>query len=165
MKVFKIAARAIIGIALGMLFAPVLYLLLISFGTTGFTDWFFLITTDFTTFLTSYVAVGSACMTVPLIALFTTYTLGTWLGFFGVSMVVCIVIGMWAGAIERSPGRGIGVGVGIWLGWFIIALIFVLAMGGDIVLFLNGLVDAWFGVVLIIVAAAVFGAITKSEEF
>lgn len=104
-------------------------------------------------------------MTVPLIALFTTYTLGTWLGFFGVSMVVCIVIGMWAGAIERSPGRGIGVGVGIWLGWFIIALIFVLAMGGDIVLFLNGLVDAWFGVVLIIVAAAVFGAITKSEEF
>ncbi|NVM56305.1 MAG: hypothetical protein HWN66_21590, partial [Candidatus Helarchaeota archaeon] len=74
------------------------------------------------------------------------------------------VMGMWAGAIERNPMRGLGVGAGIWLGWFILELIY-LAITGFINLFLGFFLIQWFSLIIVILAAVVFGALTKSEEF
>jgi len=167
------AARAIVGIALGMLFAPVIYLLVIGaqfpafFSTpeTYFLNWITGITTDFNNFLMSYASAGMFALQVPLISLFSPLLgLGQWLSWFIAGMITWAIIGMWAGAIERSAGRGIGVAVGVWLGWIIIELIFM-AVTGSIALFLAALLDQWFGVVIAIIFAAIFGAITKSEEF
>ena len=73
------------------------------------------------------------------------------------------ITGVWAGAIERSAGRGIGVGVGIWLGWMIIELI-SLAVMNLIGFFLNYLLAQLFTAIIVIVVAAIFGAMTRSEE-
>ena len=154
------AARAIVGIALGMLFLPVI--LLFMDGALWF--WLTSITTNFNFFLNFYVTFGSYAMTVPLIDLFTTDTLPMWLAAYALPIICWAIIGMWSGAVERSAGRGIGVAVGIWLGWLIVELI-VMAIGGGIAFFLDALIAQWFAVVIAIIFAAIFGAITKSEEF
>jgi len=154
------AARAIVGIALGMLFLPVIFLFLNGI----FWPWITSITIDFNTFLSTYIGAGGATMEIDLIGLFTIYNLPMWLSVFAVNIVIWAIIGMWAGAVERSAGRGIGVAVGIWLGWLIIELI-MMAISGFIVFFLDMLMVQWFSVVIAIIFAAIFGAITKSEEF
>ncbi|MHA1263844.1 MAG: hypothetical protein ACTSRS_01290 [Candidatus Helarchaeota archaeon] len=169
------AARAIVGIALGMLFAPVLYIFLTSlqpgvlYATvdTTFTDWFLSITSDFTgSFLSGYITAGQSMMMCDLITLFSPATgLATWLAWFGPAIMTWVVVGMWAGAIERSPGRGIGVGIGCWLGWALVSMIYLLILGAPITLALGAFLTGWFAAVIVIVVAAIFGAITKSEEF
>jgi hypothetical protein len=156
-----LAGRAIAGIALGMLFLPVI--LIFSFGS--FWPWITSITVDFNAFIMTYVGAGMGALNVPLLDLFTPlYTINTWLAAFAISIIAWAIIGMWAGAIERSAGRGIGVAVGIWLGWLIIQIIY-LAVMGIIAVFLNALLAEWFSLVIAIIFAAIFGAITKSEEF
>jgi hypothetical protein len=157
------AGRAIAGIALGMLFLPVIVLFL----NGNFYTWITSITVDFNTFLNGYLFAGvglTGALTVDLISLFTTTTLPIWLSVFAINIIAWVIIGMWSGAVERSAGRGIGVAVGIWLGWLIIELI-MMAISGAISLFLNFVMIQWFSVVIAIIFAAIFGAITKSEEF
>jgi len=155
------AARAIVGIALGMLFLPVIVLFL----DGSFWGWITSITVNFNVFLNTYLVFGATTLTIPLITLFgPALNLSTFLFVYAVPMVAWAIIGMWAGAIERSAGRGIGVAVGVWLGWLIIELI-MLAIEGFIALFLNLLIEQWFSVVIAIIFAAIIGAVTKSEEF
>ena len=155
------AARAIVGIALGMLFLPVIFLFL----DGGFWTWITSITVDFNGFLMIYANAGTNTLVIPLIDLFTpALTLPDFLYYYAFSIITWAIIGMWAGAIERSAGRGIGVAVGIWLGWLIIQIIIV-AILGFISLFLTAIIAEWFALVIAIIFAAIFGAITKSEEF
>jgi hypothetical protein len=158
------AARAIVGIALGMLFLPVIYL----FAYGSFWPWITSIA-DFNPFLVSYIGSGVTTMIIPLIGLFDgTYTIDVFLMVFAISIMAWTIIGMWAGAIERSPGRGIGVAVGIWLGWLIIQIIVMVidpTILGPITGFLDYILAEWFALVIAIIFAAIFGAMTKSEEF
>jgi hypothetical protein len=173
-EVNEMAARAIVGIALGILFAPVLYLFLTSLQPgvtmavidTTFTDWL-LSYTDFTgSFLTGYINAGQMCVMGDLITLFAPGVgLATWLAWFGPGLMCWAIIGMWAGAIERSPGRGIGVGIGAWLGWALISMIYLLILGAPITIALGAFITGWFTAVVVVIFAAIFGAITKSEEF
>ena len=173
------AARAIVGILLGILFAPVLFLLLASIGNnTLLANWFWSMTSDFTLFITSWMGAGVNSGIAPLfqslsypnglieafgpsVSLFSN-----WIPTYAPAIITWVVMGAWAGSIERSPGRGIGVGIGIWLGWLIIAII-----GGFIMpLVFNPLIlDVVLGMLLtaivVIIVAAIFGAMTKSEEF
>ncbi len=183
------AARAIVGILLGIIFAPVLWLVLIIYPAmlsvssiigfpefislvpesipVDFSTWLLSITSDFTgAFLTGYINAGMLSLNAPLIDIFVgpTVTISNWIPLFGAACITWIVVGIWAGAIERSPGRGIGVGIGVWLGWLIIEIIW-LAINGLIGLIGLLLYWQWFTAVLVIATAAIFGAITKSEEF
>jgi hypothetical protein len=178
------AARAIVGIALGILFAPVIYILLQTLSYyTAFSGWFgSLLNGDFTTFFSNWILGGVWSMQAPIMssASFpvsmiwgfgpTGSLLSAWLPMYLAGLVTWTIIGAWAGAIERSAGRGIGVGVGIWLGWLIIEII-VMALGG-ITFYLPGisylveyLLANLLTVIVVIVVAAIFGAMTKSEEF
>jgi hypothetical protein len=166
------AARAIVGIALGMLFLPVIVLFL----NGDFYTWITSITSNFNGFLNQYITAGigtpilfptpsvDGALTVDLIGLFTIplYTLSVWLPIFAINIIAWVIIGMWAGAVERSAGRGIGVAVGIWLGWIIIEVI-MMAMAGLIGIILSLIMVQWFSLVIAIIFAAIFGAITKSE--
>jgi hypothetical protein len=172
------AARAIVGIALGMLFLPVIWLLLVASQfpiiplplspgpDLTFWNWITSITTNFNGFLTSYLAAGMGALTTPLITLFVLpgMTIANYLSWFAAGIITWAIIGMWAGAVERSAGRGIGVAVGIWLGWVIIEIIYW-AISGSLTILIAAIMDQWFGLVIAIIAAAIFGAITKSEEF
>jgi hypothetical protein len=179
------AARAIVGILLGILFVPVLFLILLSIGDFNvFSNWIWQVTTNLQGFLYGWMTAGIQSTVAPLLgtnSLIEGFGTGTLLeGFlplFAGSLVTWAVVGMWAGAIERSPGRGIGVGVGVWLAWLIIMLI-GMYMIPEIALFLAGLflslgfltvIDLLLAMLLplivVIVVAVIFGAMTKSEEF
>jgi hypothetical protein len=159
------AARAIVGIALGIFFAPILYFLLN--GT--FMTWLGLITVDFNSWGYMWLTGGAASMAAPITGVITgaisfSNFLDPTLWPYIFAMFTWIIIGMWAGSIERSAGRGVGVAAGIWLGWMIITLI-LMAVAGTIGLFLAFLEATFFTLLLAIIMAALFGAITKSEEF
>ncbi|MDD1777432.1 MAG: hypothetical protein LUQ65_04625 [Candidatus Helarchaeota archaeon] len=153
------AARAIIGIALGMLFLPIIYMFLDGIFWTWLTYY-----DNFEYFLKFFTGNSAYAMTIPLIDLFTTDTLPTWLSTYGFGIICWAIMGIWAGAIERSVKRGIGVVAGIWLGWLIIRII-ILAIGNLLSLVPLALLMFWFALVIGIIFAAIFGAITKSEEF
>jgi hypothetical protein len=165
-----------VGIALGMLFAPVIYLLLATIQTpTIFSNWFWsLAHGDFTTFLTSWVNAGYQSMEAPIVSsvifpnsLISGFgpgsLLASWLPTYLAGIITWMIVGVWAGAIERSAGRGIGVGVGIWLGWLIIEIIYFLVVGA-FALFFESLLADLLTVIVVIVVAAIFGAMTRSEE-
>jgi hypothetical protein len=197
------AARAIIGIAIGFLFAPVIFLLLYTNAMmpTSFSSWFWSLfhDADFTGFATTWASAGISSTFAPLWGPTATYIgnnslisgfgagslLGTtgpmfpgFLPAWGPGMIVWAIVGVWAGAIERSPGRAIGVGVGCWLGWLIVAILLwfinptismipfqtILGMEGITTILLLILTPI-LTVVVVIVVAAIFGALTKSEEF
>ena len=166
------AARAIVGILLGILAVPILWLMMVSSqfplmetANPALWSWMTSITTDFNLFLNTYIASGIGALQLPLITLFSpAITISQWLSWFAAAMIVWLIIGMWAGAIERSPGRAIGVAVGVWLGWLIIEIIWLAMMGG-LGLILAAILDQWFALVIAIIAAAVVGAMCKSEEF
>ncbi len=161
------AARAIVGIALGIFFAPIIYMLLS--GT--FMTWIGLITSDFNAWGMGWIygnpipALPAEFMTAPITIVITgVMDFNTFMSTFALVMFTWIIIGMWAGSIERSAGRGVGVAAGIWLGWLIIYVIVLAVMGG-----LGGILTmlewTFFTLILAIIMAALFGAITKSEEF
>ena len=172
------AARAIVGIALGMLFAPIAWMLLVSINQTMgspnvFSDWWWTLfgSGDFTGWIQSYLLYGTISMYAPLTgatSLIEGFGGGSLLTIFwplwGAACVTWVIVGMWAGAIERSPGRGIGVGAGIWLGWVIIEVIYA-AILGTIGTIGTMLLNQVLTLILVIIVAAVFGAMTKSEEF
>lgn len=170
------AARAIVGIALGILFVPVIWMLLISITVSGYVAFWFwsLFQGNFNNFLLMYVTGGMQSMSAPIMPglsfphsliegfgtdSFFTGFLHTYLA----ALVTWTIIGAWAGAIERSAVRGIGVGAGIWLGWLIIEMIYELALG-SFSFFLTLLVAQLLTVIVVIVVAAIFGAMTKSSE-
>jgi len=187
------AARAIVGIALGFLFAPVIYILLFLNGIL-FQQWFWILFKDgnFTDFAMTWAALGVNSTIAPIWGPSAT-TIGDnslingigpgsllagFLPLFGVTLVTWAIIGVWAGAIERSPGRGIGVGIGCWIGWLIVALILwfvnpviagtefqkgMLSLGIDNIGYL--ILSQVLTAVVVIAVAAIFGALTKSEEF
>ena len=170
------AARAIIGIALGILFAPVIWMLLASIASAGyFASWFWsLFGGNFGYFMGQWINAGMKSMVAPIMpsgmfpnSLIEGFGPGSLLaGFIPMyiaGLVTWGITGVWAGAIERSAGRGIGVGVGIWLGWMIIELI-SLAVMNLIGFFLNYLLAQLFTAIIVIVVAAIFGAMTRSEE-
>ena len=172
------AARAIVGILIGILFAPVIYILLMSIATpTAFSTWFWSMLSDFTGFITTWMNSGIDSTVAPLIS-YGAYTgtslidgfgptyglLAEWLPTYAPALITWTVIGAWSGAIERSAGRGIGVGVGCWLGWLIIGVIGVLLIGLPIAI-LDLIIAQLMTVIVVIVVAAIFGAMTKSEEF
>jgi hypothetical protein len=180
------AARAIIGILLGILFVPVIYMLLWSYGSylgTDFATWFWKLFGDgnFVGFMEQWVQTGAMSTVAPLIGpagLITAFgagssLLGSYIPFFGVTLAIWAMVGAWSGAIERSPGRGIGVAVGIWLGWFIITLIMYFIDVNMVVLMsifgISTVMDLILGqllpLIVGILVAAIFGAMTKSEEF
>ena len=172
------AARAIIGIAIGILFAPIIYMLLfgiafIGSGWTPFSEWWWTLfgSGDFMTWINDWMMWGQLSMVAPIMGaggLIEGFGAGALLtdfaAFYAPALFTWAIVGMWAGAIERSPGRGIGVAVGVWLGWFIIILIMMLIGGG-----IGGLVDfllaSLLTLIVAILAGLVFGAMTKSEEF
>ncbi|MHA1276578.1 MAG: hypothetical protein ACTSQ8_05280 [Candidatus Helarchaeota archaeon] len=155
------AARAIVGIALGIFFAPIIYMLL----TGTFMTWIGLITVDFNSWGSMWLSYGSMSMTAPITYVITgVMSFDLFMSTFALTMFTWVIIGMWAGAIERSAGRGIGVAAGIWLGWMIINLI-IMAATGTISLFLGMLEATFYTLIIVILVAAIFGAITKSEEF
>lgn len=173
------AARAIVGILLGILFAPVLFLLLASIGdNTAFATWFWSMTSDLTSFLTGWMGAGVESGIAPLFQSLSypnglieafgpgVSLLSNWIPTYAPALITWVVIGAWAGSVERSAGRGIGVGIGIWLGWLIIGIIGGLVMP----LVINPIIlDVILGMLLtaivVIIVAAIFGAMTKSEEF
>lgn len=163
------AARAIVGIALGIFFAPILYFL-----ATGVLMLWFQSISNIQLWTIAWMAGGLTSAYAPMMGLFDgSITIDLFLMLFAVGMIVWIMIGMWAGAIERSAKRGIGVALGVWLGWLIIGIIglymipevaaALLLLGiTDIVSLLLGML---WNLILVILIAAMFGAITKSEEF
>ncbi|NVM29045.1 MAG: hypothetical protein HWN65_09380 [Candidatus Helarchaeota archaeon] len=176
------AARAIIGILLGVLFAPVVYLLLVSIGDpTAFSNWFWSMTSDFNTFLSSWVNAGVNSTIAPLATTVShpyslilgfgpTYgILSEWIPTYAPALITWALVGAWAGAIERSAGRGLGVGIGCWLGWLIIGLLVFFIAPTIIVPLIVGFVDLLLGMlmtaIVVLVVAVIFGAMTKSEEF
>jgi hypothetical protein len=170
------AARAIVGIILGILFAPVIFILLTTISySSEFANWFWsLFQGNFTDFAMDWVYAGGASMVAPLMPSMT-YLYSLIEGFGAGSLltqflpnylpglVTWTIIGMWAGAIERSAGRGIGVGAGIWLGWLIIELVFS-AVKGLIGIFIDVLLAQLLTLLVVILVAAIFGAMTRSEE-
>lgn len=155
------AKRAIIGIALGILFAPVIYMMLSGL----FMMWISIITVDFTSFAQFYALTGGMSMTAPIISVIDgSLTFDLFMSVYILGMFTWVIIGMWAGAIERSAGRGVGVAAGIWLGWLIIELIMMAIMGG-LSVFLDMILETFYTLLIAILVAAIFGAITKSEEF
>jgi hypothetical protein len=180
------AARAIIGILLGILMVPIIWMILYSIWFAGlftglgapvlytpFSDWFWSLFGygDFVGFLDKFVTAGQGALIAPLwgsgslIEGFGAGALLTdWLPMYTPALLSFGIAGMWAGAIERSAGRGIGVAVGIWAGWIIIIII---------MMFINGMASAILSLleaslltlIVAILAAAIFGAMTKSEEF
>ena len=170
------AARAIIGIALGIIFAPVIFLLIYSVGQpTAFSTWFWSMMSDISTFFTNWMGYGAQSMAAPIMqnALFPNsliegFGAGSLLtGFlpaYAPALVTWTILGAWAGAIERSPGRGVGVGAGIWIGWLIIEVIYMLIYGLTAFL-VDALIAQLLTLIVVILVALVFGAMTKSEEF
>jgi hypothetical protein len=169
------AARAIVGIVLGILFAPVIFILLTTISySSEFANWFWsLFQGDFTNFAISWIYAGGSSMVAPIMPSIYPYSLiegfgaGSLLTQFLPSylpgLVTWAIMGMWAGAIERSAGRGIGVGAGIWLGMLIIEIIFSIIVG-SIGLFVDVLLAELLTLLVVILVAAIFGAMTRSEE-
>jgi len=170
------AARAIVGIALGILFVPVICILLTTLTYyTVFSNWFWsLLQGDFANFAETWILAGRASMVAPIISstkfpISLVYGFGSgsllteFLPLYLPGLVTWAIMGAWAGAIERSAKRGIGVGAGIWLGWLIIEIIYM-AVVGALTLALDWLLGELLTLAVVIVVAAIFGAMTKSEE-
>jgi ABC-type glycerol-3-phosphate transport system permease component len=173
------AARTIVGIVLGILFVPVIWIFLTTIASpssiNSFQYWVWsLLEGNFTSFLGQWVDAGMRSMVVPLMpsgmfpnSLIEGFGPGSLLaGFipmYKAGLITWVVIGMWVGAIERRADRAIGAGVGIWLGWLIIELVF-LAVQGTVASFLDWLLAQLLTLIIVIVVAIIFGAMTKSEK-
>ncbi|HUX98923.1 MAG TPA: hypothetical protein VMV49_05175 [Candidatus Deferrimicrobium sp.] len=177
------AARAIIGILLGILFLPVFYLLLYASGS-NFSSWFWTLfgSGDFMGFMEGWMQAGALSTIAPLVGTYGlipalgagSSLLGMYLPMFGTTFAVWAMIGAWSGAIERSAGRGIGVAVGIWLGWFIITMILyfvdpIMPVALLVMYMIPNIMQLILAqilpLIMAILVAAIFGAMTKSEEF
>lgn len=192
------AGRAIAGIGLGIVFLPLLALLMTGFGISQFATQLF--SGQFIDAMAMYATAGINSMIAPLFGanhVSVIEGLGAdplfmwgFFTFFSGALVIWAVAGLWAGAIERSPTRGLLVGLGIWLGWLIITLIFwfvnpvfmsipgndfqtmmVFALdpmfysGGAAIGIIDLLLAQILTLIVVVVVAALAGAITKSEEF
>ena len=170
------AKRAIVGIVLGILFTPVVCILLITLTYyTVFSNWFWsLLQGDFINFAETWVLAGRASMVAPIFSS-TSFPVSIVYGFgegsllteflplYLAGLATWVIVGMWAGAIERNAGRGVGIGAGIWLGWLIIELVYM-AIIGTIGLFVDWVLAQLLTLLVVILVAAIFGAMTRSEE-
>jgi hypothetical protein len=170
------AARAIVGLILGILFVPVIFILLKTIGDSDAFQYLFwsLFQGYFTEFAVEWTQAGGASMVAPIMPSMTyPYSLVEGFGagwlltefvpMYLPGLVTWAIIGMWAGAIERSAGRGIGVGVGIWLGWLIIETIYM-AVTSTLGYFVDAVLAQLLTLLVVILIAAIFGAMTRSEE-
>ena len=167
------AARAIIGIALGILFAPIIAMLLLTIGYSyTFSSFFWgLFGGDFMGGLNLYLYSGLIAMEAPIIGsgglidgLGSGSLLTDFLPNYLPSLFTFGILGMWAGAIERSPGRGAGVAAGIWIGWMIIGIIFFLVVGVAAII-VDWLLACLLTLIVAVLAGVIVGVMTKSEEF
>jgi len=177
------AARAIVGIILGILFTPVIFILLTTISySSEFANWFWsLLNGNLTGFMSQWVNDGMNSMVAPILpsllfqnslieGIFTSAImpsaslLAGFLPSYLAGLITWTIVGVWAGAVERSAKRAISVGAGVWLGWLIIELIF-LAVTDMVGLFFNWLLAQLLTLMVVILIAAIFGAMTRSEEF